>query len=204
MVKIREIKLNKYHCKNWFHEIFFIFNTLLWRYLRKLQYFSATREFLEFPHCGLLRLTEWTSLDLEQAAKMASQAKPSLEKSLACVASQAVLCAKSQIGKLKPSQALEKACLEKMASSSHEIGKPSQAASFFPFENKADFKPFRALFEPYNWPESSQCFINTILSIYLINTTLCAKIYVILTKTANFTKGLLLYASVGTLECFLS
>ena len=120
-------------------------------------------------------------LDLEQAAKMASQAKPSLEKSLACFASQAVLCAKSKIGKLKPSQALEKACLEKMASSSHEIGKPSQAASFFPFENKANFKPFRALFEPYNWPESSQCFINTILSIYLINTALCAKIYVILT-----------------------
>ena len=89
-------------------------------------------------------------IDLEQAAKMASQAKPSLEKSLACFASQAVLCAKSQIGKLKPSQALEKACLEKMASSSHEIGKPSQAASFFPFKNKANFKRFRALFEPYN------------------------------------------------------
>ena len=111
----------------------------------------------------------------------------SLEKSLACFESQAVLCAKSQISKLKPSQALEKACLEKMASSSHEIGKPSQAASFFPFENKANFKRFRALFEPYNWPVSSQCFINTILSIYLINTTLCAIIYVILTKTANFT-----------------
>ena len=92
----------------------------------------------------------WYVLDLEQAAKMASQAKPSLEKSLACFASQAVLCAKFQIGKLKPSQALEKACLEKMASSSHEIGKPSQAASFFPFENKANFKRFRALFEPYN------------------------------------------------------
>ena len=65
-------------------------------------------------------------IDLEQAAKMASQAKPSLEKSLACFASQAVLCAKSQISKLKPSQALEKACLEKMASSSHEIRKPSR------------------------------------------------------------------------------
>ena len=81
-------------------------------------------------------------VDLEQAAKTASQAKPSLEKSLACFASQAVLCAKSQIGKLKPSQALEKACLEKMASSSHEIGKPSQAASFFPIWKQSYLQAF--------------------------------------------------------------
>ena len=104
---------------------------------------------------------------------MASQAKPSLEKSLACEASQAVLCAKSQIGKLKPSQALKKACLEKMASSSHEIGKPSQAASFFPFENKANIKHLRALFVPFNWPESSQCSVNPIC---LINASHWAKI----------------------------
>ena len=70
--------------------------------------------------------------------------------------------------------------LQKMASSSHEIGKPSQAASFFPFENKANFKRFRALFEPYNWPESSQCFINKMHLSHQYS-PLC-EIYVSLTK----------------------
>ena len=124
-------------------------------------------------------------LDLEQAAKMASQAKPSLEKSLACFASQAVLSAKSQIGNLKPSQAFKKACLIKMASSSHKISKPSQAASFFSFKNKANLKHFRALLESYNYVGSSQCFINTIFSISLINATLWVKIFVVLTNFAS-------------------
>ena len=81
----------------------------------------------------------------------------------------------------------KKLALKKWQAQATKLASQAKPQAFFHSKKKTNFKHLRAVLEPYNWPESSQCFINTILSIYLINTTLCAKIYVILTKTANFT-----------------
>ena len=82
----------------------------------------------------------------------------------------------------------KKLALKKWQAQATKLASQAKPQAFFPFKNKVNFKHFRALFEPYNWPESSQCFMNTILGICLINATIWAKIYVVLTKEiANLT-----------------